>query len=133
MLSSKNRVVNERFFDAYVLFDDMLAQKFGVEEDGVKKYMEKMKDCYTEAREHIPEWDDTFKRMQHIRTRFTHLKDGKVAFEHFQGKDEDVVWMQVFKEKLDAEADVLSKYSKIDFSKKKNEKGFLGKLKKLFS
>lgn len=132
MISSKNRLVNERFFDAYVLFDDMLAQKYKVEEDGVKKYMEKMKECYTEAKDHIPEWDDTFKRLNHIRNRYISLKDGKVAFEHFQGKDEDVVWMQVFKEKMEAEADVLAKYSKIDFSKKNNDKGFLGKLMKIF-
>lgn len=128
MLSTKNRIVNERFFDAYILFDDTLAQKYKVEEDGVKKYMEKMKECYTEAKDHIPEWDDTFKRLNHIRTRYIALKDGKVAFEHFQGKDEDVVWMSVFQEKLDAEADVLSKYAKIDFASKKKKQGFFGKL-----
>ena len=132
MLSSKNRIVNERFYDAYILFDDMLAQRFKLEEGGVVKYMDKMKECYTEAREHIPEWDDTFKRLQHLQVRFNSLKDGKVAFEHFQGKDEDVVWMSVFKEKMDAEADVLSKYSKIDFSKKKKDKGFFGKLLGIF-
>lgn len=132
MLSSKNRIVNERFYDAYILFDDMLAQRFKLEEGGVGKYMAKMKECYTEAREHIPEWDDTFKRLQHLQARFNSLKDGKVAFEHFQGKDEDVVWMSVFKEKMDAEADVLSKYSKIDFSKKKKDEGFFGKLLGIF-
>ena len=132
MLSSKNRIVNERFYDAYILFDDMLAQRFKLEEGGVVKYMAKMKECYTEAREHIPEWDDTFKRLQHLQVRFNSLKDGKVAFEHFQGKDEDVVWMSVFKEKMDAEADVLSKYSKIDFSKKKKDEGFFGKLLGIF-
>ena len=132
MLSSKNRIVNERFYDAYILFDDMLAQRFKLEEGGVVKYMAKMKECYTEAREHIPEWDDTFKRLQHLQVRFNSLKDGKVAFEHFQGKDEDVVWMSVFKEKMDAEADVLSKYSKIDFSKKKRDEGFFGKLLGIF-
>ena len=123
MLSTKNRLTNERFYDAFILFDDMLAQKYNIEEEGVKKYMEKMKECYTEARDLIPEWDDTFKRLTHIRNRFISLKDGKVAFEHFQGKDEDVVWMQVFQEKLDAQADVLSKYAKIDFAKKNNNKG----------
>ena len=132
MLSTKNRIVNERFYDAYILFDDMLAQRFKLEEGGVTKYMAKMKECYTEAREHIPEWDDTFKRLQHLQARFNSLKEGEVAFEHFQGKDEDVVWMSVFKEKMDAEADVLSKYSKIDFSKKKKNEGFFGKLFGLF-
>ena len=132
MLSTKNRLVNERFYDAFILFDDILAQKYGLEENGVKKYMEKMKECYTEAREMIPEWDDTFKRLNHILNRFTQLKDGKVAFEHFQGKDEDVVWMQVFNEKLEAEADVLSKYSRLSFEKKKKKQGFIGKLMNLF-
>ena len=132
MSSTSNRVVNERFYDAYILFDEMLAQRFKLEEGGVAKYMAKMKECYTEAREHIPEWDDTYKRLNHLQSRFNSLKDGKTAFEHFQGKDEDVVWMSVFKEKMDAEADVLSKYSKIDFSKKNKNQGFLGKLFGLF-
>jgi hypothetical protein len=133
MSSTKNRKVNERFYDYYKYFDEIVGELFGAEEDGVKRYLDKMKESYTEARDIIPEWDITYERLEHIRQRFMRLRDGDVAFEHFQGKDEDVVWMQVFQEKMDAKADPLAKYAKIDFSSKQGGHSFWDKVKAIFN
>ena len=127
-MGTKPKVFNERFYDEYKYFDEILCERLKVEEDGVPAYLRKMKECYIEAKDAIPEWDVTFERLKSIRERYTNLKNDINVFKHFQGKDEDVVWMNVFKEKLDADADPLSKYSRMDFSKKKKNKGILAKL-----
>ncbi|QFJ56335.1 DUF6548 family protein [Pseudobutyrivibrio xylanivorans] len=132
MGSEKNRVINERFYDAYLDFDEVLCGRLNVKEDGVKKYQIKMKECYTEARDVIPEWDVVYARLKAIRARHQNLTQGTAKFDEFQGKDEDVVWMQIFCEKLDADADPLSKYSKYSFEKRKH-KGFFAKLMEAFS
>ncbi len=132
MANSKAREINERFFDAYTLFDERLCEKFHVEEDGVKHYLAKMKEAVVEAREALPEWDATFNRLMALRKRYNTLKEGGAAFNDFQGKDEDVVWMQVFTEKLEAEADPLAKYSKLSFTYKTRNKGFWEKVKEFF-
>lgn len=128
MANKAARRSNERFFDAYIGFDENLCERFGVEEDGVRTYMLKMKECYLEARDAITEWDITYTRLGNMRKRYQDLNNGGATFDDFQGKDEDVVWMQVFREKLDAQVDPLSKYSRMDFSKKNKKKGLLAKL-----
>ena len=121
MGNSKTRQVNERFFEAYKEFDDMLSMLYGVEKDGVGHYIDKMKEAVTEVKEAIPEWEATFLRLNRIRSRYLSLKSN-AGFDDFQGKDEDIVWIQVFCERLDAEADPLSKYAKMSFTYKERKK-----------
>lgn len=116
MGSSESRRRNERFFDAYSEFDEVLCEFCGAEEDGVLSYLNKMKEGVTEARDLIAEWDGCFLRLTSLRKRYIGLKQGGMAFDDFQGKDEDVVWMQVFRQKLEAKADPLSKYNRMDFN-----------------
>ncbi len=131
MRNSDSRRRNERFYDAYLDFDEVLCEYCGVEDDGVQAYRNRMKECVTEAREAIAEWDQTFNRLHSIRERYIKLKNGG-DFDDFHGKDEDVVWMQVFFEKLDAKADPLAKYSRMDFKYKTRSVSFWDKLKGMF-
>ncbi len=124
-----NKLLNKRFYESYSDFDYYICEKYKFAEDGVGKYMKKMKECYLEAKEAIPEWEVTYDRLEHLHTRFHRLKNSESEFTDFQGKDEDVVWMQVFYEKLDAGADPLAKYSKLSFDKKKDN-GLIGAIKK---
>ena len=125
-----NRTHNERFFDEYAYFDQVLAERFNIESGGVEHYIKKMKECVVEARDVIPEFDTTLARFLKMKDRYSKLDEGHTSFEEFQGKDEDVVWISVFMQKLDADADPLSKYAKIDFKKKKTKnKSFMDKLK----
>lgn len=133
MATTKTRKINERFYDAYQDFDDVLCEQLGVESDGVKAYRMKMKECWYEAKEAIPEWENMDQRLNAIRERYTVLKEGKSTFDDFHGKDEDVVWMQIFLERLEAKADPLAKYSKLSFERKNKNKGFLQRLRNLFS
>lgn len=133
MGNSNARKSNERFFDAYVEFDELLCERFNLEEDAVHHYLVKMKEAVVEAREAIPEWDSTYLRLNALRKRYITLKDGDNTFDDFHGKDEDVVWMQVFSEKLEADADPLSKYSRMSFTYKTKGKSFWQKLLELFN
>ncbi len=135
MGSIKSRMHNERFYDAYRYFDRVLADYLDVDENGVNTYLIKMKEAVVEAREVINEWDVTYERLVKIRTRYNNLDKQHTSFDDFQGKDEDVVWMTVFMEKLDAKADPLGKYSTMEFTYKKRStnKSFLDKLKDMFS
>ena len=71
-------------------------------------------------------------RLEVIRERYQILKQGKSKFDDVHGKDEDVVWIQIFRERLDAKADPLAKYSKLSFEKKKKNQGFFQRLANLF-
>ncbi len=130
---SKTRKINERFFDEYKYFNDVLCERLGVDDHGVTEYLKRMKECVTEAREAIPEWDVTFQRLVNIKKRSDNLKTQETTFDDFQGKDEDVVWMNVFMEKLDADADPLSKYKTMKFTYKKRHKSVWQKIREMFS
>ncbi len=132
MATTKARRTNERFYDAYLDFDDQLCELLGVEKDGVQAYRMRMKEAWYEAKELIPEWESIDQRLEVIRERYQVLKQGKSKFDDVHGKDEDVVWIQIFRERLDAQADPLAKYSKLSFEKKKKDKGIFQKLGKLF-
>ncbi len=132
MATTKARRTNERFYDAYLDFDDQLCELMGVEKDGVQAYRMRMKEAWYEAKELIPEWESIDQRMELIRERYQILKQGKSKFDDVHGKDEDVVWIQIFRERLDAKADPLSKYSKLSFEKKKRNQGFFQRLANLF-
>ncbi len=132
MARSKTRKINERFYDAYQDFDYVLCEYLGVKEDGVQVYRNRMKEAVLEAREVIPEWDSINLRLEAIRNRYQVLKQGTEHFDDFQGKDEDVVWMQVFCERLDAQADPLAKYAKMDFKYKRRSRGFWQKVVDMF-
>lgn len=133
MAQSTTRKINERFYDEYKVFDMILCERFNIEEHGVSTYMKKMKEAVTEAREAIPEWDVTYNRLEHIQKRHAGLKTSDLSFDDFQGKDEDVVWMQVFCEKLDANADPLSKYSTMEFKYKTRKKTLWQRIMEMFS
>ncbi len=135
MGSIKSRMHNERFYDAYRYFDRVLADYLDVDENGVNTYLIKMKEAVVEAREVINEWDVTYERLVKIRTRYNNLDKQHTSFDDFQGKDEDVVWMTVFMEKLDAKADPLGKYSTMEFTYKTRgtNKSFFDKLRDMFS
>ncbi len=124
------RRINERFMEAYIDFDEILCERFNIEKDGAHFYLVKMKEAVLEAREAIPEYDITYDRLKAIRNRYLALKQGGAVIDDFQGKDEDVVWMQVFEEKLDADADPLSKYSRMTFNYR--QKGFWERLIEVF-
>ena len=132
MATTKARRTNERFYDAYLDFDDQLCELMGVEKDGVQAYRMRMKEAWYEAKELIPEWESIDQRMELIRERYQILKQGKSKFDDVHGKDEDVVWIQIFRERLDAKADPLSKYSKLSFEQKKRNQGFFQRLANLF-
>lgn len=132
MATTKARRTNERFYDAYLDFDDQLCELMGVEKDGVQAYRMRMKEAWYEAKELIPEWESIDQRLEVIRERYQILKQGKSKFDDVHGKDEDVVWIQIFRERLEAKADPLSKYSKLSFEKKKKNKGFFQRLANLF-
>jgi|GEM_PF-2314226 len=132
MVNSKFRRTNEKFFDEYRIFDEIMCERWNYDEDGVGKYLEKMKDSYIEAKDAINEWDTTYQRLTAIKKRFDDLDNNETSFDDFQGKDEDVVWMQVFCEKLDANADPLSKYKTLKFTYKKRPKSLWQKIKDMF-
>lgn len=132
MATTKARRTNERFYDAYLDFDDQLCELMGVEKDGVQAYRMRMKEAWYEAKELIPEWESIDQRLEVIRERYQILKQGKSKFDDVHGKDEDVVWIQIFRERLDAKADPLAKYSKLSFEKKKKNQGFFQRLANLF-
>ena len=132
MAKSKFRRTNEKFFDEYKFFDQFLCERYNYEENGVSNYLAKMKESYIEAKDAIHEWDVTYERLTAIKKRFDGLENNETSFDDFQGKDEDVVWMQVFCEKLDANADPLSKYKTLKFTYKKRPKTFWQKLKDMF-
>lgn len=132
MDTTKARRTNERFYDAYLDFDEQLCNLMGVEKDGVQAYRMRMKEAWYEAKEIIPEWESIDQRLEVIRERYQILKQGKSKFDDVHGKDEDVVWIQIFRERLDAKADPLAKYSKISFEKKNKKIGFFQKLSNLF-
>lgn len=127
------RKTNERFYDEYKIFDQMLCERFNIEEHGVSTYMKRMKEAVVEAREAIPEWDFTYERMERLQKRHAGLKSADISFEDFQGKDEDVVWMHVFTEKLDANADPLSKYSTMEFKYKTRKKTLWQRIMEMFA
>lgn len=133
MGTSNTRKRNERFYDEYNYFDNLICRRFNIEEHGVSEYLKRMKEAVTEAREAIPEWDITRNRLTNIQKRHADLKTNEEAFEDFQGKDEDVVWMQVFSEKLEANADPLSKYSTMKFSYKTRRKSLWQRIMELFN
>ena len=87
-----------------------------------------MKEAVTEAREAIPKWDVTYQRLKNIKKRSDGLKSQELTFDDFQGKDEDVVWMNIFCEKMDANADPLSKYSTMSFTYKRRSKTLLQRI-----
>ncbi|MBE5909858.1 DUF6548 family protein [Pseudobutyrivibrio sp.] len=133
MGTSNTRKINERFYDEYNYFDKVLCERLNIEEHGVSGYLAKMKEAVIEAREVIPEWDVTRNRLTNIQKRHADLKQNDEYFEDFQGKDEDVVWMQVFCEKLEANADPLSKYSTMKFSYKTRKKSLWQRIVELFN
>lgn len=128
MTTTKTRKINERFYDVYSDFDEHLCQLLDVDDDGVQAYRMRMKEAWYEAKEAIPEWETIDKRLENIRERYLILKKGGSRFDDFHGKDEDVVWMKIFKERLDAKADPLSKYSRLNFGNKKRNKSFFQRL-----
>ncbi|MBP5324835.1 MAG: hypothetical protein J6Y86_05000 [Pseudobutyrivibrio sp.] len=127
-IKGQTRKINERFFDEYKIFDEMLCERFNVPEHGVTEYIKRMKEAVTEAREAIPEWDVTYQRLINIKKRSDGLKNQELTFDDFQGKDEDVVWMNIFCEKMDANADPLSKYSTMSFTYKRRSKSLLQRI-----
>jgi len=127
-MATNNRRRNENFYDEYRYFDLKLCKKYGIEEDGVGKYMDLMKHAVVEAREQIPEWDSIYERLAYIKKRYYSLENAELSFDEFQGKDEDVVWMRIFMEKIDSMADPLYKYSQMTFIYKKRRKTLLQRI-----
>ena len=131
-MKSINRVTNEGFYDEYEYFDEFLAEHFNVEENGVIEYIKRMKHAVIEVREALPEWDSTIARLEKMKKRYEDLNNTEHSFDDYQGKDEDVVWIRIFMEKIDAKADPLTKYSKLTFLYKKRKRSLLSRLKELF-
>jgi hypothetical protein len=129
---SKNRVINKNFYDEYAYFDSVLAEHFGVEENGVDEYIKRMKHAVIDVRDVLPEWDSTIARLEKMKARYLGLNTFEDSFDDYQGKDEDVVWMLIFYEKMDQDADPLAKYSKLEFTYKKRKKSLMQRLKELF-
>ena len=129
----KNRIINENFYDEYSFFDDYLADYLGVEENGVTEYIKRMKLCIYEVKDVLPEWMPTIERFEKIKARFESLDNAVASFDDFQGKDEDVVWMRILMEKIEAGADPLTKYSKLKFTFKKRKKSLLQRFFSLFN
>lgn len=129
----KNRITNENFYDEYSFFDDYLADYLGVEENGVTEYIKRMKLCIYEVKDVLPEWMPTIERFEKIKARFESLDNAVASFDDFQGKDEDVVWMRILMEKIEAGADPLTKYSKLKFTFKKRKKSLLQRFFSLFN
>ena len=125
MATTKARRTNERFYDAYLDFDDQLCELMGVEKDGVQAYRMRMKEAWYEAKELIPEWESIDQRLEVIRERYQILKQGKSKFDDVHGKDEDVVWIRIFISKIESKADPLSKYKNLNFTYKKRKKSLI--------
>ena len=130
---SNNRIVNQNFYDEYKYFDEFLANYLNVEENGVDEYIKRMKLAIYEVKDVLPEWMPTIARLEKMKTRFLSLDDAKVSFDDFQGKDEDVVWIRIFLEKIEQKADPLEKYSKLKFTFKKRKKSLLQRFFGLFN
>lgn len=129
---SKNRITNQNFYDEYAYFDTFLAEYLNVEENGVDEYIKRMKLAVIDVRDVLPEWDATIARLEKMKTRYTGLNTAEHSFDDFQGKDEDVVYIRIFLEKISSDADPLSKYSKLKFTYKKRKKSLLQKLRDIF-
>ena len=129
----KNRITNENFYDEYCFFDDYLADYLNVDENGVTEYIKRMKEAIYEVKDVLPEWMRSIARFEKIKARFESLDNAQVSFDDFQGKDEDVVWMRILMEKIEAGADPLTKYSKLKFTFKKRKKSLLQRFFSLFS
>ncbi|SFI15839.1 hypothetical protein SAMN04487830_12628 [Pseudobutyrivibrio sp. OR37] len=132
-MMSNNRITNQNFYDEYKYFDEFLAEHLHVEENGVDEYVKKMKHAIYEVKDVLPEWMPTIERLEKMKARFLSLDGAKVSFDDFQGKDEDVVWIRIFLEKIDQKADPLEKYSKLKFTFKKRKKSLLQRFFGLFS
>lgn len=130
---SNNRIVNKNFYDEYKYFDEYLASYLNVEENGVDEYIKRMKHAIYEVKDVLPEWMPTIARLEKMKTRFLSLDDAEVSFDDFQGKDEDVVWIRIFLEKIEQKADPLEKYSKLKFTFKKRKKSLLQRFLGLFN
>ena len=76
--------INEKFFDEYRIFDEIMCERWNYDEDGVGKYLEKMKDSYIEAKDAINEWDTTYQRLTAIKKRFDDLENNETSFDDFQ-------------------------------------------------
>ena len=129
---SKNRITNQNFYDEYAYFNAFLAEYLNVEENGVDEYIKRMKLAVIDVRDVLPEWDATIERLEKMKTRYTGLNTADHSFDDFQGKDEDVVYIRIFLEKISKDADPLSKYSKLKFTYKKRKKSLLQKLRDIF-
>ena len=129
---SRNRITNETFYDEYAYFDAFLAEYLHVEDQGVDEYIKCMKHAVIDVRDVLPEWDATISRLEKMKTRYTRLNNAEHSFDDYQGKDEDVVYIRIFLEKISNNADPLSKYSKLEFTYKKRKKSLLQKLKDMF-
>ncbi|MBP3727953.1 MAG: hypothetical protein IJJ59_11825 [Pseudobutyrivibrio sp.] len=129
----KNRITNENFYDEYCFFDDYLADYLNVDENGVTEYIKRMKEAIYEVKDVLPEWMPSIARFEKIKARFESLDNAQVSFDDFQGKDEDVVWMRILMEKIEAGADPLTKYSKLKFTFKKRKKSLLQRFFSLFN
>ncbi len=121
----KNRIMNKNFFDEYSYFNAYLADYLNVDENGVTEYVKRMKLAIYEVKDELPEWMPTIERLEKIKARFESLNNAEASFDDYQGKDEDVVWMLIFIEKIEASADPLTKYSKLKFTFKKRKKSLL--------
>ena len=128
-----NRIRNENFYDEYKYFDELLAERFGVEENGVGEYVKRMKHAVIDVRDVLPEWDATIERLLKIKSRYESLKNADISFDDFHGKDEDFIWIKIFMEKMESDADPLTKYGKLEFTYKKRKKSILDRLKAIFS
>ncbi len=132
-MMSNNRITNKNFYDEYKYFDEFLAEHLHVEENGVDEYVKKMKHAIYEVKDVLPEWMPTIERLEKMKARFLILDGAEVSFDDFQGKDEDVVWIRIFLEKIDQKADPLEKYSKLKFTFKKRKQSLLQRFFGLFS
>jgi hypothetical protein len=130
---SNNRIVNKNFYDEYKYFDEYLANYLNMEENGVDEYIKRMKQAIYEVKDVLPEWMPTIARLEKMKTRFLSLDGAEVSFDDFQGKDEDVVWIRIFLEKIEQKADPLEKYSKLKFTFKKRKKSLLQRFLGLFN
>ena len=92
-----------------------------------------MKEAIYEVKDVLPEWMPSIARFEKIKARFESLDNAQVSFDDFQGKDEDVVWMRILMEKIEAGADPLAKYSKLKFTFKKRKKSLLQRFFSLFN
>ena len=128
---SKNRITNQNFYDEYAYFDTFLAEYLKVPENGVDQYIKQMKHAVIDVRDVLPEWDATIERLEKMKERYAHLNNADMSFDDFQGKDEDVVWIRIFLEKISNDADPLTKYSKLKFTYKKRKKSLMQRIKEL--